>query len=153
MENFRIFPQIFSFFVNILSKFCPIFNKYNTKQHITTRKFLLFAPSRFRTLGKNIFGRTKTGAEIPLRFVLVGNTFGQKKSAGSPAPFFSLFRFSVRLRNRPDRASFLARAAVDAGIRINHVLRITLRDRAHRARFGAGAAGDALLRNAVCHNS
>ena len=49
------------------------------------------------------------------------------------------------------RAVLRASAAVDAGIRIDHKLAITLADRAHRAVAGAHAARDAVIRNLISH--
>ena len=49
------------------------------------------------------------------------------------------------------RAVLRASAAVDAGIRVDHKLAITLADRAHRAVAGAHAARDAVIRNLISH--
>ena len=51
-----------------------------------------------------------------------------------------------------DRASFFARTAIDANVRIDLVLRISLGNRVHRAGFGASAAGDAIFGNFMCHD-
>ena len=49
------------------------------------------------------------------------------------------------------RAVLRASAAVDAGIRVDHKLAVTLADRAHRAVAGAHAARDAVIRNLISH--
>jgi len=57
----------------------------------------------------------------------------------------------LALNRSRHRAVLGARAAVDAGIRVDHVLAITLADRANRAVAGAAAARDAIIINHVCH--
>ena len=49
------------------------------------------------------------------------------------------------------RAVLRASTAVDAGIRVDHKLAVTLADRAHRAVAGAHAARDAVIRNLISH--
>ena len=75
--------------------------------------------------------------------------FFQARRANPARPAFSFIL--LVLRNCSDRAPFLTRAAVDADIRIDHILCVALRNRADRAGVGAGTAGNAILRNAVCH--
>ena len=59
----------------------------------------------------------------------------------------------LALNRSAHRAVLGARAAVDAGVRVDHVLAITLADRADRAVAGANATRDAIIINHVCHSS
>jgi hypothetical protein len=65
--------------------------------------------------------------------------------------FFDLDSVQLVLGRSADRANARASAALNAGIRIDHILAIALRDRVHRALACAGAAADALIRNFICH--
>ena len=55
------------------------------------------------------------------------------------------------LRNSAGGANGLAGSAINAGIRIDLVLGITLRNRADRAFTFAGATGNAFAGNGMCH--
>ena len=55
------------------------------------------------------------------------------------------------LRNSAGGANGLAGSAINAGIRIDIVLGITLRNRADRAFTFAGATGNAFAGNGMCH--
>ena len=60
--------------------------------------------------------------------------------------FTRLLRF-----DRADRATFFAGAAVDAHVRIDLILGISLRNRIDRAGIRARTAGNAIFRNLVSH--
>ena len=59
----------------------------------------------------------------------------------------------LALNRSRHRAVLGASAAVDAGIRVDHVLAVAFADRADRAVAGADAAVDAIIIDNVCHNS
>ena len=56
------------------------------------------------------------------------------------------------LSRSANRAGARARAALDAGIGIDHILVLSLRDRSNRALGGTGTAGNALIRNLIRHD-
>ena len=60
---------------------------------------------------------------------------------------------TLRLGRSANRAGFRASAALNAGVRIDHVLAVAFRDRAHGALGRAGTTGDALIRNLICHGN
>jgi len=62
-----------------------------------------------------------------------------------------LIHRSLRLSGRAHRAGLSAGTALDAHVRIDDVLAITLRDGLHGALRSAGAAADAVIGNFVCH--
>ena len=51
-----------------------------------------------------------------------------------------------------NRASSFASAAVNASVRINNILAVTLRNSSYGAAVSASAASDAIIRNLICHN-
>lgn len=59
----------------------------------------------------------------------------------------SVFRF-----DRADGAAVFTGSAIDADIRIDLILRVSLRNRVHRASIRASAAGNAIFRNFVRHD-
>jgi len=74
--------------------------------------------------------------------------FFEKKS---PMPQHRRFLIPLRLGRRTHGAGIRASAALDAGVRVDHVLAIAFRDSAHGALGRAGTAGNALVRNLICH--
>ena len=130
------------------SYFC---HKTNPNQSVVTKRFGLF------WLGGDSGNRTHDllnaiQALYQLSYIPFLNLSARKNLRGAKLRARQLpFPFDLLAFDRADRASVFARTAIDAHVRIDLVLRVTLRNRVYGASVRACAARNAIFRNFMCH--